>query len=132
MESNHNKNLFWRFGVVANVCKSHTDGKGNVFHGTKAFPGGTKVYLSGKNWDDAKEHIEVIGQNRFGRYALETIPVTLLENVRPQRIFKLTVLSIIDSIENMDGELWWDRTAADRKDTLAFVEKWNHTHTKKA
>lgn len=43
MESEKNNN--WRFGVVGNIVRQHLDDKGIIRYGTKAFCGGTKVYI---------------------------------------------------------------------------------------
>lgn len=116
----------WRFGVVGNIVFEHTDENGNVYYGTKAFTPGTKVYIDGKFWDYQRTDISVIGKNRFGRLVLETVPIRLIENIRPQRIYKPHVLKIIDSLRVMDGWEWWDRTAADRKDTEKFAKHFNN------
>lgn len=116
----------WRFGVVANISHSHLDENGELRYGTKAFTPGTKVYLGGKDWDSTNFSIGVIGQNRFGRFVVESIPVGLLERVRAQRIYKPTVLKIMDYLAAMDGWEWWKRTAADRKETERFVKEWNN------
>ncbi len=113
----------WRFCVAGNIVKSHLDEEGVLRYGTKAFTGGTKVYLDGKGWKELPSTICVIGQNRFGRYVLERIPITLIENVRCQRVFKRTVLAIMDHLEWMDNWSWWCRTAADRREAEAFAER---------
>lgn len=118
------KQVEWRFGVVANITHSHLDEGGELCYGTKAFTPGTKVYLGGKYWDRANPQIGVIGMNRFGRIVVESVPVDLIEKVRTQRIYKPTVLKIMSYLEAMDGWEWWKRTAADRKDTEQFVKEW--------
>ena len=115
----------WRFGVVGNIVSEHTDDDGNVYYGTKAFTPGTKVYINGKFWDPENPNIAVIGRNRFGRVVLETVPINLIESIRTQRIYKPHVLEIIDHLRVMDGWEWWERTAADRKDTENFVKEVN-------
>jgi len=115
----------WRFCAVGNVKTQHTDETGKVFCGTKAFSGGTKVYIDDKTWGLNVGKISVIGLNRFGRYAVESIPVCLIENVRLQRIYKPTVLKIMDYVETMDGWQWRERTAEDKKAIAAFVKMWN-------
>ena len=69
--------------------------------------------------------VSVIARNRFGRYAIESVPVSLIENVRTQRIYQPRVLEIIDHEEVMEGWTWWKRTSADRKAAKAFVNAWN-------
>ena len=116
----------WRFCVAGNIVNSHLDEYGIVRYGTKAFAGGTKVYLNGKTWSDDSGDIGVIGLNRFGRYVLEWIPISLIKNMRSQRVFKNVVLSIIDYEEQVENWLWWGRTAADKRETIAFTEKYNN------
>ena len=120
----------WIFGVVGNIVKTHSGEDGVVYYGTKAFTGGTKVYLNGKYWDSQCENIAVIGRNRFGRTVFERVPIELIENVRVQRIYKPHVLEIIDYLRWMEGLEWWERTAADRKDTERFVKEWNERNNK--
>lgn len=117
----------WRFGVVANITQSHIDAEGVQRYGTKAFTSGTKVYLGGKCWDKTAPTIGVIGQNRFGKMVVESVPVELLENVRTQRIYEPKVLAIMGHLEAMDGWVWWQRTVVDRKDTEQFVKIWGET-----
>ena len=115
----------WRFCAVGNIKVQHTDESGAVLYGTKAFSGGTKVYIDDKTWGLNDGRISVIGLNRFGRYTTESVPVGLIENVRIQRIFKPKVLEIMDYLETMDGWPWRGRTAEDRKAVKTFVEQWN-------
>ena len=121
MEVNNN----WRFCAVGNIIAQHTDETGKVLYGTKAFSGGTKVYIADKTWGLNVGRITVMGLNRFGRYTTESVPVGLVENVRAQRIFKPKVLEIMHYLEVMDGWSWRGRTAEDRKAVKAFVENWN-------
>ena len=121
MDVNNN----WRFCVVGNIKAQHTDETGKVLYGTKAFSGGTKVYIDDKTWGLNDGRISVIGLNRFGRYTTESVPVGLIENVRIQRVFKPKVLEIMNYLEIMDGWPWRGRTAEDRKAVKTFVEKWN-------
>ena len=114
----------WRFGVVGNIVSEHTDESegGRVYHGTKAFSSGTKVYIDGKRWTPERTEVSVIGRNRFGRVVLETVPLNLIENIRTQRIYKPHVLEIMEHLSIVDGWEWWNRTAADRKETEQFVQ----------
>ena len=118
------ENVIWRFGVVANITEYHIGDDGKKYKGTKPFTSGTKVYLGGKNWDSTRQNIGVIGRNRFGRIALEWIPIDCLTSIRTQRIYKPRVLEIIDQEERMEGWDWWKRTTSDRKETEEFVKNW--------
>ena len=114
----------WRFSVVGNIVKSHTDNEGNTYFGTKAFKGGTKVYLDGKYYLSDETKISVIGLNRYGRYAIETIPVDFIENVRFQVIYRMPVMEIMEYEEAMEGWKWWGRTANDKREAKEFVKNW--------
>ena len=98
--------LKWIFGAAGNIVKTHTDEAGIVYYGSKAFKGGTKVYLYGRYWEQDWNEISVIGQNRFGRWVYESVPTELIENVREQRIYNPKVLDIISHIRWLDGVDW--------------------------
>lgn len=115
-----NKN--WRFCAVGNIKAKHTCENGKVLYGSKAFSGGTKVYIDDKTLGVNSECVSVIGLNRFGRYTTESVSVNLIENVRAQRIYKPVVLR-----EVLDGWRWRGRTAEDRKAVKAFAEMWSNT-----
>lgn len=119
----------WRFCAVGNIVKEHTDEESNVFYGTKAFTGGTKVYLDDRSYLLERGLVSVIGLNRFKRYAVEIVPVELIENVRMQRIYKPTVLKIMDYLEAC-GWPWRTRTADDKREVKAFVENWESNYGK--
>ena len=125
----------WRFCAVGNIVKEHSDGE-NVFYGTKAFTGGTKVYINDRSGRLSGGDITVIGLNRFKRYVLERVPVELVENIRFQRVYKPTVLEIIDYLENMEGDCWRGRTADDRRALEEFVtgrrDMYSYTISKEA
>ena len=113
----------WRFGVVGNIVSEHTDENGNVYYGSKAFTSGTKVYIHGKFGDSENPNIAVIGRNRFGRTVFEAVPINLIENIRVKRIYKPSILAIIDSLCVAEGLEWWERTAADRKHAENFAKE---------
>lgn len=120
-----NKN--WRFCAVGNIKAKHTCENGKVLYGSKAFSGGTKVYIDDKTLGVNSECVSVIGLNRFGRYTTESVSVNLIENVRAQRIYKPVALRIMDYLEVLDGWRWRGRTAEDRKAVKAFAEMWSNT-----
>ena len=125
-DSEMKEKMEWRFGVAANIKKSFQDEDGVVHYGCKPFRPGTKVYVNGKDWNPTKRtHIGVIGRNRFGRIALEFIPIELLENFRAVRIYNPRVLSILHYEEWAEGYVWWDRTVDDRKESEAFAKAWS-------
>ena len=114
----------WRFCAVGNIKAQHVDADGTVRYGTRSFTGGTKVYIDDRTWGAGDGTAGVIGLNRFGRYVTDHIPVGLIENIRFQRVFKPTVLKIMDYLEVMEGWPWRGRTAEDRKELCTFAEAW--------
>lgn len=120
-----NEQLKWRYCAIGNIIKSHLDENKTIRYGSKAFSGGTKVYICGKCWNNSKDTIEVLGLNRFGRYEVEYISINLIENVRMSRIYKPKILSIINSYEAVEGDgIWWDNTTEDREQIIKFIELW--------
>lgn len=122
MEMNDN---VWRFCLVGNIKFQHSDEEGNTLCGTKAFVGGSKVYIDDRTWGYGNGKADVIGLNRFHRYAVESVDIDLIENLRVQRIFKPKVLEIMQHLESLDGWLWRGRTAEDRRMLESFVEMHN-------
>jgi hypothetical protein len=115
----------WRFAVVGNIVKQHLDDEGVMRYGTKAFTGGTKVYLCGKGLCPDTKTVEVIGLNRFHKYVIEFVPVGLIENVRFQTIHKRGLLNILNYEENIEGWNEWKRTADDKREAQSFAKTWN-------
>lgn len=120
-------NKTWRFCVVGNIIDEHIGKNGEVFHGTKKFRRGAKVYIDDRTWELNDGKITVIGLNRFKHYEIDSVDVSLIENVRLQRVFNPTVLKIMDHVEWMDGWQWRERTAQDKREIKAFVEMWKNT-----
>lgn len=114
----------WRFGVVGNIVRSHPGEDGKTYYGTKAFKGGTKVYLEAISCPSHGSDIPVIGMNRFGRYVLEDVPAELIENIRFQVVHKRTVLEIMDYLDFCDGQKWCGRTAEDKRRAQTFAKNW--------
>lgn len=116
----------WRFGVVGNIVREHKSEDGKIWHGTKDFPGGTKVFIDGKNWYNYKRtEIPVIGLARYKKYTVSSVDPALIENVRFQIIRRKEVLNILEGESILDGWDWWERTAEDKREAKAFVEKWD-------
>ena len=118
-------NNVWRFCLVGNIKTQHFDEDGKILYGAKAFVGGTKVYIDDRTWNLNAGKANVIGLNRFGRYAVESVDIDLIENLRVQRVFKPKVLEIMGYLEFMDGWPWRGRTAEDRRTLGKFVEMCN-------
>ncbi len=120
----------WRFCVVGNIVKQHVDHEGVMRYGTKAFSGGTKVYIDDTTYGLNEGAITVIGRNRFGKIAIESVEISLIENVRSQRVYTPKVLEIMDHLECCEGWAWRGRTAADRRAVEAFAKAWNGVEKK--
>ena len=118
-----NENNNWRFCIVGNIKKQHTKEDGQQLYGTIAFTGGTKVYINDRSWELNSDEITVIGLNRFKRYAFENVPVDLIENVRVQKIFKPTVLKIMDYLEIVEGIKWRERSSEEKRELSLLIEK---------
>lgn len=116
--------LDWRFCVMGNIRRSHTGEDGCEYYGSKAFSGGTKVYLDGRLRQPSDGSFSVIGRNRFGRYVVERVSLSLIENIRAGRVFQPQVLDLMWKLERLDGWVWWGRSSADRRDTERFVREW--------
>ncbi len=123
----------WKYAVAGNIKKTRIDENGVLRYGTPAFKGNTKVYLSGRLWDerlpgDSKADIAVLGLSRGGRYYVGSVPVELIENVRLTTVYKPKVLEIMNNFEFRD--CWWGNTQEERDDASAFVARWNKARKK--
>ena len=114
----------WCFCVVGNIVEKHLAEDGTNLYGTRAFVGGTKVYIYDLSFNLNKGMVSVIGLNRYRRYAVESVPICLIENVRVQRVFKPKVLQIMKSLALTDGWMWRGRTAEDKRELISFTEEW--------
>lgn len=118
------KQYNWRYAVVGNIKPCHIDDEGNLRYGSSAFTGGTKVYLCGKYWsrkDDNK--IAVIGLTRSKKWQVPIISADLIENVRLQKVFKPSVLELMNHWEFSD--CWWGDTLSEKEDAQRFIRYWN-------
>ena len=86
-----------KYCVIGNIVKEHIDEERIVRYGTLPFPGGRKVYISTRFWDDVGE-VTVMGLNRFkSKYILERVPLNLIENIRASKTFDLRVLKLMQN-----------------------------------
>ncbi len=94
-----------KYCVIGNIAKKHDDENGLKRYGTACFPGGRKVYISRRLWQN--EEVTVMGLNRFmNKYALERIPLALIENIRASKTFNIHVLELMrNDLESED--MWW-------------------------
>lgn len=116
----------WRYAVTGNIKKMRLDENGTVRYGTAAFKGKTKVYLSGRLWDERYPgenltSISVLGLSRGGRYFVDTVPVGCIENLRITRVYTPEVLRMMSDIEFC--EYWWGDTQEERDDASAFLRR---------
>lgn len=112
----------WKYCVVGNIVESRVDEEGNLWYGTAAFVGGTKVYLCGKYWDSTQDTIRVIGLNRRKRFQVIDTPCELIENLRCQRTYKPSVLNLMNNWEFYD--CWWGNGEEDKREAEEFVQRW--------
>lgn len=113
----------WKYCAVGNIVKTRIDENGKEWHGTAAFRPGAKVYLQGKIWYEGVKEIDVIGLTRGKKYKAITVPIGVIENVRPSRVYTPNVLQIMDNWEFC--EYWWHKNSADRREVKEFIERWN-------
>ena len=121
----------WRYAVAGNIKRSHIDENGILRYGTASFKGNTKVYLCGRLWDERlpeknKTHISVVGLSRGGRYYVDYVPISLIENVRLTRVYTPSVLEIMSDWEFADG--WWGNTQEERDDASAFLKSFKEKY----
>ena len=106
-------NIEWRYCVIGNIIPEHIDEEGILRYGTRAFPGGRKVYLSKSFWSEDGT-ITVMGLNRFkSKYTTEHISVNLITNIRRSKVFAKRPLQIMGDIEF--SITWWGNTPEEKK-----------------
>jgi len=110
----------WRFAVVGNIVHEHTDGE-TIYYGTKAFTGGTKVYIHFNREEPVTTTLYVFGLNRFNRYASEVVSLNLVENIRIQRVYKPNAIAFAEYEEWMEGCRWMGSKVEDRKAAQKFL-----------
>ena len=120
----------WKYCVVGNIKTTHFDEDGTLRYGTPAFAGGTKVYLSGRLWDRTMTHIDALGLSRGKHLQVNWTDVTLIENIRCQKVFHPKILEIMDNFEFRD--CWWGKSKSERADAEDFVNWWNGERNEKA
>ncbi|MBQ6756042.1 MAG: hypothetical protein IJP43_03740 [Oscillospiraceae bacterium] len=110
-----------KYCVVGNIVKEHTDKDGIVRYGSRAFPGGRKVYITRCLWHG---EVEVLGMNRYKTYVYDLVPLELIENIR----FKRTMSPImVERMKNTDEfpDTWWGYKEEDRIGAMEYVELLN-------
>ncbi len=101
-----------KYCVIGNIVMEHPDKDGILRHGTASFPGGRKVYISRRLWDDGE--VTIMGLNRLkSRYVTERVPLSWLENIRFSKTFEPRVLELmVPNFETVD--MWWRHKEEDR------------------
>ena len=115
----------WTYCVVGNIKKTHLDEDGTLRYGTLAFTGGTRVYLAGREWDRTRSHIDALGLNRRHKLQVVWTDITLIENVRCQKVFNPAMLEIMSDCEHRS--FWWGKSKREKADAEDFVKWWNAT-----
>lgn len=113
----------WTYCVVGNIKKTHYDKGGTLRYGTAAFSGGTKVYLSGRLWNKTSISIAVLGITRTKKLKVVDTDVSLIENLRCQKVFKPSILEFMDYFEFRAG--WWGKSKKEKANAEEFVKWWN-------
>lgn len=113
----------WRYCLVGNIVEQRTFGEDeDIGYGTKAFSGGTKVYIDFAQWGDGLEHVVVIGKPRHTRALKQmVIPLKHIEKFRCQKVFSPAVLKLIECSEYD----WWGNTEDAREVASSLAEKLN-------
>ncbi len=109
-----------KYCVIGNIVKEHPDKEGVIRHGTASYPGGRKVYISRRLWNDGE--VTVMGLNRFkSRYVTERIPLSWIENIRFAKTFEPRVLEMMSpNYENVD--MWWRYKEEDKIGAMKYSE----------
>lgn len=111
-----------KYCVIGNIIDEHIDEKGIVRHGTKCFPGGRKVYITRRLWEDG---VLVMGLNRYkSKYVYENVPLTCLENIRFSKAFKPRILEEMRYTDEFPDE-WWMYKEEDRIGAMEYAELLN-------
>ena len=114
----------WTYCVVGNIKESHVDENGILRNGTAAFAGGAKVYLCGRLWDRSRDEISTLGITRGKKLQVVQTDISLIENVRCQKVFRTGVLEMMDNFEFRS--CWWGKSKHEKADAEEFVAWWNN------
>ena len=114
----------WTYCVVGNIKESHVDENGVLRYGTAAFASGAKVYLCGRLWDRSRDEISTLGITRGKKLQVVQTDISLIENVRCQKVFRTGVLEMMDNFEFRS--CWWGKSKHEKADAEEFVAWWNN------
>ena len=111
-----------KYCVIGNIIMEHPDENGVIRYGTASFPGGRKVYISRRLWEDS---VTVMGLNRFkSRYALERIPLAWIENIRFSKTFEPRVLELMTNTDEFP-DMWWLYKEEDKTGAMEYAQLLN-------
>ena len=113
----------WTYCVVGNIKESHVDENGVLRYGTAAFVGGAKVYLAGRLWPRSRDTIRALGMTRGKKLQVIDTDISLIENLRCQKVFRAGVLELMDNFEFRS--CWWGKSKREKEDAEEFVAWWN-------
>ena len=110
-----------KYCVIGNIVKEHDDEDGKRRYGTACFPGGRKVYISRRLWEN--EEVTVMGLNRFmNKYALERVPLALIDNIRFSKTFNTHVLELMRNDYFESEDMWWLYKDEDKTGAMEFAK----------
>ncbi len=111
-----------KYCVIGNIVKEHPVKDGTIRYGTAAFPGGRKVFISRRLWDN---EVTVMGLNRFkSRYATERVPLAWIENIRASKTFELRAIELMANTDECP-DMWWRYKEEDRIGSTEYAELLN-------
>lgn len=100
-----------KYCVIGNIVKEHSGKDGITRYGTASFPGGRKVYISRRLWEN---EVVVLGLNRYkSRYVKECVPLAWIENIRFSKTFNTKVLERMTNTDEFP-DMWWLYREKDR------------------
>lgn len=80
------------------------------------------MYLCGRIWDRTRDRIGALGITRGKRLEVIWTDVSLIENLRCQKVFHPAVLEIMHNFEYRTD--WWGKSKSEKADAEAFVKWW--------
>lgn len=111
-----------KYCVIGNIVKEYTDENGILRHGTKCFPGGRKVFITRRLWEDG---VLVMGLNRYkSKYVYENVPLSCIENIRFSKTFKPRILEEMKFTNEFPDE-WWMYKEEDRIGAMEYADTLN-------
>lgn len=108
-----------KYCVIGNIVMEHSGKDGIPRYGTASFPGGRKVYISRRLWEN---EVVVLGLNRHkSRYVEERVPLAWIENIRVSKTFDIKVLERMTNTHECP-DMWWLYKEEDRIGATEYAE----------